>query len=260
MYIRLAFAVAANLSSDILIVDEVLAVGDAEFQRKCLSYMSNVAHAGRTVLFVSHNMGAVRNLCTRAIWLRDGHVYRDGLVEDVVNEYQLDVKNEIPASDGFFHRPSGDVLAGKLTWVKALRIARPDGSPTQLFNYGDDVRIDYYLGGEPAREGCALLWVLQDAWGVNLAWSNSAQLCGYKLKKRQMSGTCIIHNLPLSSGRYYLTVTCGIAGAGEAKDLWRQAVCFDVVDCDPYATHDAMPSSSLGSVILEQSWQDMSLE
>lgn len=259
MYVRLAFAVAANLSSEILIVDEVLAVGDIAFQRKCLGYMSSVANAGRTVLFVSHNMGAVRNLCTRAIWLHDGCVCRDGLVDDVVNDYQSEDKGITASSDGFFHRPPEDVLLGKLTWVRALRIAHPNGQPSQHFNYGDDVRIDYYLDGQPAREGCALLWVIQDSWGANIAWSDSARLCGYRLKNGQMNGTCIIHNLPLSSGRYYLTVTCGIAGACEAKDLWRQALYFDVVECDPFETRNDVSSSSLGSVILEQSWQDITL-
>src|SRR5262249_52431672 len=72
MYVRLAFAVAAHLEPEILVVDEVLAVGDAEFQRKCLGKMGEVASGGRTVLFVSHNMGAVRQLCRNVVWLENG--------------------------------------------------------------------------------------------------------------------------------------------------------------------------------------------
>ncbi len=87
MYMRLAFAVAAHLDVQILLIDEVLAVGDAGFQRKCLGKMSQVAEAGRTVLFVSHNMQAVRQLCSRALWIRDGALHRDGAVVDVVDEY-----------------------------------------------------------------------------------------------------------------------------------------------------------------------------
>src|ERR1700741_2136106 len=78
MYVRLAFAVAAHLEPEILIVDEVLAVGDAEFQKKCLGKMKDVSGQGRTVLFVSHNMSAIRQLCTRALLLEDGHVIQDG--------------------------------------------------------------------------------------------------------------------------------------------------------------------------------------
>src|SRR5688572_13813012 len=87
MYVRLAFAVAAHLRSEILIVDEVLAVGDQEFQRKCLGKMRDVASDGRTVLLVSHNMAAVGNLCSRAVVLRSGRVAVDGDVGHAIAEY-----------------------------------------------------------------------------------------------------------------------------------------------------------------------------
>jgi lipopolysaccharide transport system ATP-binding protein len=87
MYVRLAFAVAAHLEPEILLVDEVLAVGDAEFQKKCLGKMGDVAREGRTVLFVSHNMAAIRNLCARSVLLEDGRVAADGPSEDTVNRY-----------------------------------------------------------------------------------------------------------------------------------------------------------------------------
>ncbi len=87
MYVRLAFAVAAHLNPEILIVDEVLAVGDAEFQKKCLGKMQDVAQSGRTVLFVSHNMAAVRQLCNKSLVLRFGKVVHSGSVEQGVNEY-----------------------------------------------------------------------------------------------------------------------------------------------------------------------------
>lgn len=87
MYVRLAFAVAAHLNPEILIVDEVLAVGDQEFQDKCLGKMKDVAGQGRTVLFVSHNMGAVKTLCTRAIILSKGKLVKNGSTEKMINEY-----------------------------------------------------------------------------------------------------------------------------------------------------------------------------
>ena len=87
MYIRLAFAVAAHLDSDILLVDEVLAVGDAEFQKKCLRKMNNLAKGGRTVLFVSHNLVAVQKLCQRVIWLEQGKIKQQGSPEVVIRAY-----------------------------------------------------------------------------------------------------------------------------------------------------------------------------
>jgi lipopolysaccharide transport system ATP-binding protein len=87
MYVRLAFAVAAHLNPEILIIDEVLAVGDSAFQKKCLGKMKDVASAGRTVVFVSHNMAAVQRLCSRALLIEDGRVIQDGLVPQVVLRY-----------------------------------------------------------------------------------------------------------------------------------------------------------------------------
>jgi len=87
MYVRLAFAVAAHLEPEILVLDEVLAVGDAQFQKKCLGKMGNVAREGRTVLFVSHNMTAIRDLCKRVVWLEEGIVREDGNASEVVSKY-----------------------------------------------------------------------------------------------------------------------------------------------------------------------------
>ena len=97
MYVRLAFAVAAHLDPEILIVDEVLAVGDAEFQKKCLGKMKDVSGQGRTILFVSHNMSAVQSLCTRAIMLRDGTIVMDGETTTVLENYFY-IKNEVKSN------------------------------------------------------------------------------------------------------------------------------------------------------------------
>jgi ABC-type polysaccharide/polyol phosphate transport system ATPase subunit len=90
MYIRLAYAVAAHLEPEILVVDEVLAVADIEFQKKCIGKMSSIAKGGRTVLFVSHNMGAVQTLCPRSIYLHDGRIVNEGASPQIVSEYLLD--------------------------------------------------------------------------------------------------------------------------------------------------------------------------
>ena len=87
MFVRLAFGVAAHLQPEILIVDEVLSVGDAEFQKKCLGKMDDIAHEGRTILFVSHNMAAISQLCGRALWLKRGQLKFSGSPSDVVTSY-----------------------------------------------------------------------------------------------------------------------------------------------------------------------------
>jgi lipopolysaccharide transport system ATP-binding protein len=96
MYVRLAFAVAAHLEPDILIVDEVLAVGDAEFQKKCMGKMKDVStQKGRTIIFVSHNMQAVNSLCSKAIWLQRGTVLDNGEAKSVVNNYMSQLQRKL---------------------------------------------------------------------------------------------------------------------------------------------------------------------
>jgi lipopolysaccharide transport system ATP-binding protein len=98
MYVRLAFAVAAHLEPEILIVDEVLAVGDAAFQKKCLGKMGSFAQSGRTVLFVSHSLDAVRSLCQTGLWLKDGHIEMKGQAGEVIDAYLSSVSPENPFS------------------------------------------------------------------------------------------------------------------------------------------------------------------
>jgi lipopolysaccharide transport system ATP-binding protein len=98
MYVRLAFAVAAHLEAQILLVDEVLAVGDTEFQKKCLAKMHDVSRAGRTVVFISHSMAAISLLCPRALWVHQGNVIADGPSDKVVAKYSANPDG--PPQDG----------------------------------------------------------------------------------------------------------------------------------------------------------------
>jgi lipopolysaccharide transport system ATP-binding protein len=129
MYVRLAFAVAAHLEPEILVVDEVLAVGDVGFQKKCLGKMQDVAGEGRTVLFVSHNMQAVRSLCTRCLLLQDGAMVMDGAPGAVVNRYQdaarrLEIGTDTATGDEKLRRGSGSVRFSSITLEDASGNAR----------------------------------------------------------------------------------------------------------------------------------------
>jgi len=105
MYVRLAFAVAAHLEPEILLVDEVLAVGDAQFQKKCLGKMGDVAKEGRTVLFVSHNMAAIASLCGRGVLLCEGEIKKVGETSSVISDY-LQGNNRLPTSDSLINHPN----------------------------------------------------------------------------------------------------------------------------------------------------------
>jgi lipopolysaccharide transport system ATP-binding protein len=135
MYLRLAFAVAAHLETENLIVDEVLAVGDAEFQRKCLGKMTEVARGGRTVLFVSHNMGAMRRMTQRCILLDRGRMKMDAPVQEVIDTYLTQAAEGM--TGGVYVR-SKPMQAGQPLYVQRVTIERePEGDPAHQFDVDD---------------------------------------------------------------------------------------------------------------------------
>jgi len=142
MRLRLGFAVAAHLDPDVLIVDEVLAVGDAGFQKKCLSVMEDLRKGGRTVLFVSHNMAAVENLCSRGIWIDSGRVRQDGPTHEVIECYLSSfAETQQSASDLSTmesRHGSGDI---HYTGVSFLTL---DGQPQLITRSGDSIRLRFH--------------------------------------------------------------------------------------------------------------------
>ncbi|MCX6295891.1 MAG: ABC transporter ATP-binding protein [Bacteroidetes bacterium] len=136
MYVRLAFAVAAHLDPEILIVDEVLAVGDAAFQKKCLGKMKDVSSEGRTVLFVSHNMGAIKALCTKGILLENGMVKEAGDIDKVTERY---FKKE-DGQAGYF--TPGKFDKNDKVIVEEVFISNQKNIKTESFNVGDDLVVE----------------------------------------------------------------------------------------------------------------------
>lgn len=164
MYVRLAFAVAAHLEPDILIVDEVLAVGDADFQKKCLGKMNDASNkSGRTIIFVSHNLQAVNNLCTNALWLEKGSVRSIGNTKSVVNEYlstlhkkssikEFSTLNEAPGND-FIRVMYIELIPDLLDPNEILDIRTPLTVKFRFYNASDNIVIStdlllFTLGGE----------------------------------------------------------------------------------------------------------------
>jgi lipopolysaccharide transport system ATP-binding protein len=139
MYMRLAFAVAAHLEPEILLVDEVLAVGDANFQKKCLTKMEDVGKEGRTVLFVSHNMSAITRLCERAILLHDGRVQADGPVQVIVNEYLTSGGSTMAVRE--WPEPV-TASNGEVARLRAVRVRREDGQVTDTVDITQSVGIE----------------------------------------------------------------------------------------------------------------------
>lgn len=157
MYVRLAFAVAAHLEPEILVVDEVLAVGDVEFQKKCLGKMQDVAQGGRTVLFVSHNMAAIRQLCNSAILMKNGTLVFEGGAEQVVNHY-LNADQSKPLFSGVISR-----YGIELTEVLLQEYETGDIIYSPIFNH--DYLLKLKLYGHELLSDAAIVVRIYDAMG-----------------------------------------------------------------------------------------------
>lgn len=158
MRVRLAFAVAAHLEPEILVIDEVLAVGDAEFQKKAIGKMQDISkEGGRTILFVSHNMAAVKSLCTRGILLKNGGIYSTGEIEDVVQDY-------LSASDS--DKKSDDNSNGLFTYTD-VDLIDSKGKVVSALISGEDAKIRIYYKSEIDIKAREFFWgfSLNDAYG-----------------------------------------------------------------------------------------------
>jgi lipopolysaccharide transport system ATP-binding protein len=146
MRLRLGFAIAAHLSPDILIIDEVLAVGDAGFQKKCLGAMEGLRNSGRTVLFVSHNLAAVENLCSRGIWIDAGKIKMDGGAKEVIMAYMSSFADEqISGSD--LSGTKNRLGSGEIRYTR-LEFLSPDGTPCAIIRSGDGLTLRFHYHAE----------------------------------------------------------------------------------------------------------------
>lgn len=187
MYVRLAFAVAAYLEPEILFVDEVLAVGDASFQKKCLGKMGEVAEGGRTILFVSHNMEAIRGLCQRGIWINDGMIQADGDAGEVVQTY-LDSLTEKEFS--YENREYGLV-------IQKVVLKNDKGEETRQFCPGDDLVVEIWFNARSRVEKPYVLLIVQGVRGN--CFTANMLLDGHRPEVLDGAGciTCWFKSIPL---------------------------------------------------------------
>ncbi len=226
MYVRLAFAVAAHLEPEILVVDEVLAVGDAEFQKKCLGKMSEVARHGRTVLFVSHNLSAVKSLTTSGIILQAGKLRFRGSTDSAVDFYSRSMTN----GDGEPRRRLG---SGTHTTIEAVRMLDQEGRDVSHYTPGAPLilEIAFITDGSSAL---SFEIFLLDANRSKLALASLHQFQGITLPNAAGKYVCHIHLQPLwlASGSYALTVTSSLVNHGWDHYV-EDAITFDVLSSNP---------------------------
>jgi lipopolysaccharide transport system ATP-binding protein len=250
MYVRLAFSVAAHLDPDVLIADEVLAVGDAEFQRKSLGEMRSVAEGGRTVIFVSHNHGLVSALCTRAIWLEHGRLMAQGDVEEVMAAYAASLQTG--GAGDVRHRT--DRLGNGRVQVTENFVREPGGAPTFAVAAGTPLELVVrYEGSEAPVRRLAVAVTIETLLRERIATVSNA-LSGDALDSAPGCGelVCRLEGLPLNEGDYMCTVRLEVDGlmADHIADTTR----FHVNPAGFYPTN-AYPGARSGPLLLGHSWR-----
>jgi len=250
MYIRLAFSVAAHLEPEILIVDEVLAVGDIGFQRKCLGKMENAANIGRTVLFVSHNMPAIHNLCSRLIVLDEGDKIFDGSIAEGIETYNdLMLENsQQPLAERLDRQGSGDVK------IESFEILNSKGSPVQQLITGED-----YIFRFGFRSRIKKVDRLDFAFGVRdsmhrLIFRNSTAESGIEIPEKFSSAGffhCIISRFQLTKGKYFLRFHLSINGVESDYITGGYAAQFEVMEGDYFKTGKV---NSLAPIVIPHNW------
>jgi lipopolysaccharide transport system ATP-binding protein len=203
MYLRLAFAVAAHLESEILLVDEVLAVGDAAFQKKCLGKMEDVAKAGRTVLFVSHNMAAVAALCSRAYLFDRGEIIAGGECLSTINEY---MKSVTQTAGTPLHLRKDRAGSGQARLTE-IRLRDEKGILKESFLAGQACHIELCCDVFRFIASARFLIGIYDHLGRQLALLDSYVMrCSLTLKVGQANTVCVLPALPLFPGTYFLNL------------------------------------------------------
>ncbi len=249
MYVRLAFAVAAHLEPEILLVDEVLAVGDAVFQKKCLGKMGEVAKEGRTVLFVSHNMAAIIALCSRSLLFDAGSVVCNGKPQDVVQSYLENSQitpSQVTLRDRRDRGGNGSIRIVNLNFGT---LGNPQGG---YWITGQDsfVSLSYQCSEQKMYRN------IEIALGIKKLDQTRLLYLGTKVLHQDLdyleesgTSTCVISRLPLEPGRYSLTVE--LKQNGMIADQVEFANMIDVAEGDYYGTGVIWP---YGGLLCEYSW------
>lgn len=251
MHMRLAFSVAAHLETEVLLVDEVLAVGDLAFQEKCLGKMGDLSRSGRTVVFVSHSLASISNLCRTALWLDQGRPKLEGAVREVVGAYAASV-----------HGLSAQPLAGRpdrsgdgSVRFEEVRYRNGGGEQVGSVCVGDAVSVEllYRSRSVDRLEPVSTSIVFVNHLGTAV-FTCFSDLVRKELKELEPVGRliCRIPRFPLAPGTYSLTLALIVGG--RTTDKIRDAATMKVVEGDFFGT-GRLPRAENACVMVEHSWQ-----
>ena len=250
MHVRLAFAVAAHLDPEILLVDEVLAVGDTAFQAKCLGKMNTVAQEGRTILFVSHNMAAIQNLCTRGIVIREGRLVFDGTAAEAVNEYLQHLTQ--PTGSPFQENPHRSGPGGLL--FTAARVLDETGRESRYLVAGRPASFEFEYENIIGARRASMGFILYNHLGTAVA-NFDMNLTGHISKPLGPRGKFVCHVpiLPLPLGQYRGAITAH--AGGQWTDHVPNGILFEVAS-STFFTTGRTPTPQWSACLVAHDWRD----
>jgi lipopolysaccharide transport system ATP-binding protein len=250
MKVRLAFAVAANLQPEILVIDEVLAVGDAEFQNKCLGKMKDITSEGRTVLFVSHNMGAVIQLCPSSILLEEGRIISKGPSKEVVEKYLSSIfkpvnsqdLRDVPVRDG----------DGRMRFISA-QLRMRNGQYTTMPVSGQPIDIVLGIESRECLEKVKITLTIFNQMGIAVTSCSVASFGRHlSLPKGSKQIICCIPKLPLPLGQYKIA----LAASDDMGELdWIPTACIFDVQTSNFFETSFTPPMRYSTALIEHRWQ-----
>lgn len=257
MYVRLAFAVAAHLDPEILIVDEVLAVGDAQFQKKCLGKMQNVASEGRTVIFVSHQMAAISNLCSSCVMLQSGELAFYGKTEAAIKYYlQADFEQG--------QRVEHDLKEFRPSWSKpfitSARILDRNGRERTTFSLGASITIEMTFDiTDLVKLKAPVMGVVINHATLGTVGGVNTRMTGLDIGSRDYSSRatmqCTLDDVPFLQGNY--TVDVWLGDGPKDVDCLQGYLSFYIEESDIYGT-GRTPFSNMGVIFFRPTWKLLS--
>ncbi|MDD5225061.1 MAG: ABC transporter ATP-binding protein [bacterium] len=254
MYVRLAFAVAAHLEPEILLVDEVLAVGDIAFQEKCLGKMQGIAKGGRTVLFISHNMGAIRSLCQNAIWLDNGQIVKKGPANEVVRDYEEQQLNRFHESTYVIKRGPEEIKKLKF-YVSRVEMLNAQGEHNTMFRYGENIILIVDFDGEILEGNFSPEFRIYNELGQLVSTGAAGPYHGIYFSHKVKRVKIEIGPLILTSGKYKISFS--IMTGGTRSDTWDSAIGFTLVECQPFAKSWEIATYAEGACVIGQSFSEV---
>jgi lipopolysaccharide transport system ATP-binding protein len=250
MYVRLAFAVAAHLEPDILLIDEVLAVGDSNFQKKCLGKMGEVSKSGRTILFVSHNIAAMESLCNRCVFLDRGQLVMEGETREVLNFYQ---QHNVDHSSGVRDLSEVARSGGQRAVMTEVMLGNESSSPAISVRMGSQLSINVAFDSTGLPISPVLGVVIKTAFGSSVFGVNNRFIPGFEFTQgaERARITCTINRLPLMPGTYWIDLYFG--DEHHDIDVIMDAISFEVEQSDVYGSGKLPPTGS-GPIYMNASW------